>query len=100
MERLFKILILMIALNVAVAYATLAIAVEVPTTKSICKQAGMRWKEKKEKCVYETRKKPMLRTEVRNVLGIIGLSCNFLGLIWMSRIWIDDERKARNRFYS
>ena len=95
-----KLLAWMIAFNVAVAYVTLAIAVEVPTNKAVCEQAGMRWKEKNEKCAYETRKKPMPPTQVRNVLGIMGLSCNFLGLIWISRIWIDDDRKARNHFYS
>ena len=40
-----KIIASIVALNLAVAFATPVVAAEIPTTKAECEQAGMRWKE-------------------------------------------------------
>jgi hypothetical protein len=43
-----------VALNLAVAFATPVVAAEIPTTKAQCEQAGMRWKESanQDKCRF------------------------------------------------
>ena len=49
-----KIIASIVALNLAVAFATPVVAAEIPTTKAQCEQAGMRWKESanQDKCRF------------------------------------------------
>src|SRR6476660_10570104 len=78
-----------VALNLAVAFATPVVA-EIPTTKAECEQAGMRWKEEadQDKCrrraTFEARNLP---APVRIVIGIIGLGLTLLGVIILYQEW-------------
>ena len=65
-----KIIASIVALNLAVAFATPVVAAEIPTTKTECEQAGMRWKDCRS---INARKLP---SPIRIVLGIIGLGLN------------------------
>ena len=71
-----KIIASIVALNLAVAFATPVVAAEIPTTKAQCEQAGMRWKESanQDKCRFA--KARNFPAPVRIVLGIIGLGSN------------------------
>ena len=40
-----KIIASIVALNLAVAFATPVVAAEIPTTKAECEQAGLKWKD-------------------------------------------------------
>src|SRR6476661_8612371 len=76
-----------VALNLAVAFATPVVAAEIPTTKAECEQAGMRWKEEanQDKCRFA--KARNFPAPVRIVLGIIGLGLTLLGVIILYQEW-------------
>jgi hypothetical protein len=81
-----KIIAWIVALNLAVAFATPVVAAEIPTTKAECEQAGMRWKESanQDKCRFSVYKLP---APVRIVIGIIGLGLTLLGVIILYQEW-------------
>src|SRR6476661_2033538 len=76
-----KIIASIVALNLAVAFATPVVAAEIPTTKAECEQAGMRWKD----CRSLNARK--LAAPIRIVLGIIGLGLTLLGVIILYLEW-------------
>ncbi len=61
-----KIIASIVALNLAVAFATPVVAAEIPTTKAECEQAGLKWKDCRS---INARKLP---APIRIVVGIIG----------------------------
>src|SRR6476661_8104978 len=76
-----KVIAWIVALNLALAFATPVVAAEIPTTKAECEQAGMRWKDCRS---INARKLP---DPVRIVIGIIGLGLTLLGVIILYQEW-------------
>src|SRR6476620_12646223 len=82
-----KIIASIVALNLAVAFATPVVAAEIPTTKAECEQAGMRWKEEANQDKCRSAKARNFPAPVRIFIGIIGLGLTLLGVIILYQEW-------------
>ena len=76
-----KLFATIIALNLAGAIITPAIAAEYPKTKADCENAGLKWKEEAHKC------RPLVRdwSPAKRLWGWIGLGSAVVGLVLVWR---------------
>ena len=83
--KAMKLFATIIALSLAGAIVTPAIAAEYPMTKADCEKAGLKWKEEKHKC------KPSVRvvnwSPAKRLWAWIGLGSAVVGLIVLYRDW-------------
>ena len=85
-----KILALIIAMSFAPAFVMPAVAGETPTAMAECEKAGRNWSEQSATC---TEWKPSIPAPLRNVLGVIGIVCGFVGFMMVCRIWVEENRR-------
>ena len=80
-----KLFAAIIALSLAGAIITPAIATKYPMTQADCEKAGLRWKKEAHKC------KPFVPVVSLNpaerILGLIGLGSAVVGLILLWRVF-------------
>ena len=83
--KAMKLFAAIIALSLAGAIITPAIAAKYPMTQADCEKAGLKWKKEEHKCKPYVR--VVNRSRAKRILALIGLGSAVVGLIVLYRDW-------------